>query len=236
MNCTEFEIQLFEQLNRTNSRVPASLDEHAAECPVCREKAAALPLLKASIEAWRSEVPEVDLAPEVLAACLPRLEANSNRPQPRPLAALSPEPANRLPSRPLALVSPSPANALRGPRGALLSAVGALAACVAVLWLVPPFGGPHSPEAPAVRPVATTRPARARAPESPRPAVGGPIAGLDGLALLVAPTMNLPGATFDGASGLVQGLQDRIEPIRQGLDGAFDFLWVVSEPPENSRT
>jgi hypothetical protein len=262
MNCSEFEIHLDEQMAPPRLVETPDMAEHAAQCDHCRTRLEQFRQLGEALELWRDEIPDVELAPAVVAA------ASAAQP-PAPAAATAalrrrangsraPAPAQQagIISRPV----PPP---FRISRAGGLAAACVAAGIVAAILISRPGNDPSDalsrpqiaanpvPQAivPTPKQEEDSRPA---APARDRDLLPAPQAAVyHDLAQKAAGALSDVSAIVTSGSfsqsadrasatenneGWMDDLERQLQPIGRGLDDAFDFLWQAGQLADPSQS
>lgn len=235
MNCNESLELLDAQFEQEFWFEPPGLTAHLRRCASCRAAWKSRKLLCEALQAWKCNVPQVDLAHRVVE---------------RQLKVAARGPGGCPSSHPGRPASPLPASG----RQRLVQVLLAAAALVAVVLMLPPRLLPNrsrtprdemAASAPAERQRSDGKPSRTvvlAEPHRPKIARRASVAQgaltkqalgvLGAAASLVMPPSRAPADTsapWEVPSGLVDGLQEAMAPIGRGLNEALDFLWVAGE-------
>lgn len=238
MNCVEFEAELQRGFDRRTPADADALHEHRRTCESCRASWARARLLADAIAAWRVDIPDVDLVAAVAAA--------RNSDQDSEGDTRDTEPPYRLANCAL-----PPRNASAPARSRTVRALAVIAAIGAAIIAVPvvltPEGaqqagrvGVSSDTSP--RPIAVAPSRGGGRDEAPIDAAmtaydtftKGAAGALEEFAWTMIPVPSAEKPPDDGREW-IDGLEQQLRPIGQGLDEAVDFLWGPRKS-DNSRT
>jgi hypothetical protein len=252
MNCDEIQSELQRQLDVELVVDDDQIREHCQTCIPCFQAWESARLLSDSIAIWREQIPEVDLVESVVAAHAQSISS-------RMASSVSSsgvgivqraERENALVGKPIV----AKRLALPRRRHAIFAAAACLMALIAVALLTPSGQVPPSAEvvpvtALAVPPVesdvvpsgaardevALLNHAGAAYDTITKSAVGA----LEEFAWIVIPIhLTDPPSDFGDAprEHWINGLQDQLQPLQDGLGEALDFLREAGDRPRNTRT
>lgn len=250
MNCAEFEFELQRRLDGRILQDDELLRAHRQICPACEESWDGVQILLDALPAWRAEVPDVDLVGAVVAAQMEHLSAEaSNSSDGRRVLSWP-----KLALCEYSVPDPSPKASIGRYRWGFLGVAASIAALLAVGLLKPVDDGetvvgrssalpqatvdiakrgPAVPEAADREDVALLNQAGAAYGTLAKSAVGA----LEEFALIVIPIrLSEASPQHREDDHWIDGLQQQLRPLQEGLGEAWDFLREVDETPAGSRT